>query len=88
MRDVAIIGAGMTKFGKFLDRSMKDLTREAVAGHLRLPMHEDQAIVDSIARRFASRGWPMPDVNRRQAMVPEGAVVLDNPNGTAPGSRS
>ncbi len=30
MRDVAIIGAGMTKFGKFLDRSMKDLTREAV----------------------------------------------------------
>ncbi len=30
MRDVAIIGAGMTHFGKFLDRSMKDLTREAV----------------------------------------------------------
>ena len=30
MRDVAIIGAGMTNFGKFLDRSMKDLTREAV----------------------------------------------------------
>jgi len=30
MRDVAIIGAGMTRFGKFLDRSMKDLTREAV----------------------------------------------------------
>jgi nicotinamide-nucleotide amidase len=62
-----------------------DLTREAVAGHLQLTMHEDQAIVDSIARRFASRGWPMPAVNRRQAMVPEGAVVLDNPNGTAPG---
>ena len=30
MRDVAVIGAGMTRFGKFLDRSMKDLTREAV----------------------------------------------------------
>ncbi|MBI1885903.1 MAG: thiolase family protein [Chloroflexi bacterium] len=30
MRDVAVIGAGMTKFGKFLDRSLKDLTREAV----------------------------------------------------------
>ena len=30
MRDVAIIGTGMTHFGKFLDRSMKDLTREAV----------------------------------------------------------
>ena len=34
MRDVAVIGAGMTRFGKFLDRSMKDLTREAVDGAL------------------------------------------------------
>ena len=34
MRDVAIIGAGMTKFGKFLDRSMKDLAGEAVKGAL------------------------------------------------------
>jgi len=62
-----------------------DLTREAVAGHLKLPMHEDPAIVEAIARRFASRGWHMPEVNRKQAMVPDGAAVLDNPNGTAPG---
>ena len=34
MRDVAIIGAGMTDFGKFLDRGMKDLAREAVQGAL------------------------------------------------------
>jgi acetyl-CoA acyltransferase len=34
MRDVAIIGAGMTKFGKFLERSLKDLAREAVEGAL------------------------------------------------------
>ena len=34
MRDVAIIGAGMTNFGKFLDRSMKDLAAEAVNGAL------------------------------------------------------
>ncbi|MCH8052039.1 MAG: thiolase family protein [Chloroflexi bacterium] len=34
MRDVAIIGAGMTDFGKFLDRNMKDLCREAVQGAL------------------------------------------------------
>lgn len=62
-----------------------DRTREAVAAHLHLALHEDRAIVEAIARRFASRGWQMPEVNRRQAMVPEGAVVLDNPNGTAPG---
>ena len=34
MRDVAVIGAGMTRFGKYLDRGMKDLTREAVDGAL------------------------------------------------------
>ena len=62
-----------------------DLTREAVAGHLGLPLREDSAIIEQIEQRFARRGWRMPAVNRRQAMVPEGATVLDNPNGTAPG---
>lgn len=62
-----------------------DLTREVVAEHLGLTMDEDPAIVDAIAKRFARRGWKMPAVNRRQALVPRGATVLDNPNGTAPG---
>jgi nicotinamide-nucleotide amidase len=62
-----------------------DLTREVVAGYLGLPMTEDPEIVRAIERRFASRGWTMPAVNRRQAQVPAGAVVLANPHGTAPG---
>lgn len=62
-----------------------DMTRDAVAAHLQRPLTEDPEIVEKIRARFAVRGWKMPDVNRRQAMVPEGAVVLDNPNGTAPG---
>jgi nicotinamide-nucleotide amidase len=62
-----------------------DLTREVVAAHLNLPLDEDPAIVDGIERRFASRGWKMPAVNRRQAQVPRGAAVLANPHGTAPG---
>lgn len=62
-----------------------DLTREVVAAHLGLPLIEDAAIIDAIERRFASRGWKMPAVNRRQAQVPRGATVLANPNGTAPG---
>lgn len=62
-----------------------DLTREVVAAHLGLSMHEDAGIVEAIEQRFASRGWKMPAVNRRQALVPQGAVVLANPNGTAPG---
>ena len=40
----------------------------------------------SLVQRFARRGLKrMPDVNRRQALVIQGGVVLDNPNGTAPG---
>jgi len=62
-----------------------DLTREVVAAHLGLPLEDDAAILDAIERRFASRGWKMPAVNRRQAQVPRGATVLQNPHGTAPG---
>jgi nicotinamide-nucleotide amidase len=62
-----------------------DLTREAVADVLKLKLIEDSAIVERIRSRFASRGLQMPEINRRQAMVPEGATVLPNPHGTAPG---
>ena len=62
-----------------------DLTRDVVAAHLRLDLDEDRAIVAAMEQRFAARGWQMPAVNRRQAMVPRGAAVLTNPHGTAPG---
>lgn len=62
-----------------------DLTREVVAEMLQLPLAEDPAIIEALERRFAARGWKMPAVNRRQAQVPAGAVVLANPHGTAPG---
>jgi nicotinamide-nucleotide amidase len=62
-----------------------DVTRDAVAGVLGLDLIEDPAIVEQIARRFATRGLRMPDVNRRQARVPRGARVLPNAHGTAPG---
>ena len=62
-----------------------DLTRDVVAEVLGLPMEEDPAIVAGIEARFARRGLQMPAINRRQAMVPRGATVLDNPNGSAPG---
>ena len=62
-----------------------DLTRDVVSDVLGLPMTIDDAIVAQIRARFERRGLTMPDVNRRQAQVPRGAVVLDNPNGTAPG---
>jgi len=62
-----------------------DITREAVARALGLPLDMDEAIVERIRGRFAGRGLTMPDINRRQAMVPRGAVVLENEHGTAPG---
>ena len=63
-----------------------DLTREVVAEVLGLPLDGGSRPSSRRSReRFAARGLRMPEVNRRQAMVPRGAVVLDNPNGTAPG---
>ncbi|MEO8257071.1 MAG: competence/damage-inducible protein A [Acidobacteriota bacterium] len=62
-----------------------DITRAAVARLLELPLDVDESIVERIRERFQRRGMTMPDINRRQAMVPRGAVVLPNPNGTAPG---
>lgn len=62
-----------------------DLTREVVADVLNRPLHEDAAITEAIRARFARRHLTMPDINRRQAMVPDGGVVLANINGTAPG---
>jgi nicotinamide-nucleotide amidase len=62
-----------------------DVTREAVARATGRPLEEDVGIVQAIEARFARRGMAMPAINRRQAMVPRGAVVLANPVGTAPG---
>jgi nicotinamide-nucleotide amidase len=62
-----------------------DVTRDAVARAFDVPLDVDEEIVNRIRERFARRGMTMPDINRRQAMVPRGATVLPNPNGTAPG---
>src|SRR5687767_1017201 len=64
-----------------------DLTREVVAGVLGRPLHEDEGITARMRARFAARGYtmPMPEINRRQAMVPGGARVIENAHGSAPG---
>jgi nicotinamide-nucleotide amidase len=62
-----------------------DVTRSVVAEVLSLPLTEDQSITARIRERFASRRMEMPAINRRQAMVPAGATVLENAHGTAPG---
>ena len=68
-----------------LGPTIDDLTREAVASLLGLPLLPDEAIGRRIEERFRRHGLPMPPQNRRQAMVPRGAEVLPNRLGTAPG---
>jgi len=62
-----------------------DLTRDAIARVLDVPLDLDAAIVASLRERFARRGYVMTDNNKRQALVPRGGLVLANPNGSAPG---
>ncbi len=62
-----------------------DLTRAAVSEALGRPLSEDAAQLARIRDRFARRGLPMPEINRRQAELLDGAVRLDNEHGTAPG---
>jgi nicotinamide-nucleotide amidase len=68
-----------------LGPTVDDLTREAVAELLSLPLVEDAALVRELEERFRSIGRVMAATNRRQAMVPRGAEVLPNALGSAPG---
>lgn len=62
-----------------------DLTREITAEVLGLELITDEAVLRSLEEFFAMRGRPMVDANRKQALCPVGADILQNPNGTAPG---
>lgn len=64
-----------------------DRTRQTVAELLSRKLNVDDAVLRHIKERFQRfrPGRVMPEINARQALVPEGATVLPNPNGTAPG---
>jgi nicotinamide-nucleotide amidase len=62
-----------------------DMTREALAEALGLRMEVDAHIVERLEKRFAARGWVMPEVNKRQANVFISQTTLTNERGTAPG---
>ena len=64
-----------------------DLTREAAAAALGRRLHRQAALIEELKARFARFGRVMAAVNEKQADVIEGAVVLRNPRGTAPGQR-
>jgi len=62
-----------------------DLTREITAEFLGLELRHDAAIMTAITARAARRGFRLTDRTARQADVPQGATVLPNENGSAPG---
>ena len=82
---IAFSRADLIIFMGGLGPTEDDLTREAVAEALGLPLRRDPAIVASLEQRFAAHGWKMAPNNLKQADVIVGATVLPNANGSAPG---
>ncbi|MEO8436685.1 MAG: competence/damage-inducible protein A [Pyrinomonadaceae bacterium] len=62
-----------------------DVTRKVAARALGRRLVLDERVLTEIRNRFAQYKLTMPERNSRQAMVIDGATVLDNPNGSAPG---
>jgi competence/damage-inducible protein CinA-like protein len=81
----ALFRSDLVIFMGGLGPTQDDLTREAVAEALGLELHRDPEILEKLRQRFAARGYPMTPNNAQQADVIAGAVVLPNPNGSAPG---
>ena len=76
--DIAILTGG-------LGPTPDDITKEVCAEYFSLSMKEDKDILSGIESFFASKNIKMPESNKKQALVPEGATILYNENGTAPG---
>src|ERR1700678_2622438 len=81
----ALSRAGVIVASGGLGPTDDDRTRQTVADLFGRKLRLDENIVREIEERFRRFARTMPEINKRQAMVPEGATVLPNPNGTAPG---
>ncbi len=62
-----------------------DITREAIAEVMNVPLERDPGAVEAMRQMFSSRGRQMPESNLRQADVPLGATIIRQTKGTAPG---
>jgi len=76
--DIVILSGG-------LGPTEDDLTRDAVAQAIGCSMSADAGILEAIERRFRIMQRKMPEINKRQAMILDGAEILSNDRGTAPG---
>ncbi len=62
-----------------------DLTRDVLSALANAPLELSPSALAAIEQRFARRGMPCPESNRRQALFPRGSREIPNPHGTAPG---
>ena len=82
----AMDGTDLVLISGGLGPTPDDLTKDAVAQLLGFRIRVDDELLAALAERFRARGYDrLPAPNRSQAEVPEGATVLRNPHGTAPG---
>src|SRR6202795_3205008 len=70
-----------------LGPTQDDLTRDAIAELLGVPLVRRDELAETIAQMFRARVRDMPQNNLRQADIPEGGEAIPNPIGTAPGLR-
>lgn len=82
---IALTRADIVLFSGGLGPTEDDLTREAVAAALGVGMTRNEAVVDALRQRFAKRGIAIRQINYKQGDVIDGAELLPNANGTAPG---
>ena len=82
---IALSRADIVIFSGGLGPTEDDLTREAAAAALGIELHPDPAILTALYKRFAGHHIAMPPNNAKQANVLDGATLLGNKNGSAPG---
>lgn len=82
---IAVERSSILLFTGGLGPTPDDLTTEAIASFFKTELVEKQEIIDDIAGKFARLGRTMAPNNRKQALIPQGADILPNPVGTAPG---
>lgn len=75
--DIVITGGG-------LGPTQDDITRQVISDVTNRKLIMDSRLIEQIQSRFQDRGLITTPNNLRQAYIPEGAIVIDNPNGTAP----
>lgn len=77
--------ANLIVFTGGLGPTPDDLTTATIAEFFQTPLVEKPEIIEDITQKFAQRGRMMTDNNRKQALIPEGAAILYNAIGSAPG---